>query len=67
MRIATKQSTAGGNITFQKTVNGAFSLEANTAGNEVFNGRVGNTTALTSLITDASNVGSANKAAQAKT
>ena len=51
------QSTGSGNITFGKTVNGLFSLEANTGGNEIFNGRVGNTAALVSLITDASNLG----------
>jgi hypothetical protein len=50
-------STASGNITFGKTINGAFALEVNTAGNEVFNDLVGNTTALTTLTTDASNLG----------
>ena len=52
------QSTGGGNLTFNRTVNGAFAMEVNTAGNQVFNGRVGDAVALmTSLTTDASNLG----------
>ena len=45
-------STTAGNVTFERTVNGAFALEANTTANEVFNDLVGNTAALTSLKTD---------------
>ena len=49
----TLASTGSGNITFGSTVNGAFSLTANTAGATSFGGAVGGTTALTSITTDA--------------
>jgi filamentous hemagglutinin family protein len=45
-------SSGGGAITFDKTVNGAHTLQVNTAGVTRFNGIVGGTTALTSLTTD---------------
>ena len=45
-------STAGGTITFENTINGGFNLTANSTGNEVFNGRVGNLAALANLATD---------------
>ncbi len=45
-------STGGGTITFNSTVDGPFALTLNTKGDEVFNGRVGGTTALASLTTD---------------
>jgi hypothetical protein len=51
------QSTVGGNLTFNRTVNGAFSLEANTGGDEVFNGVLGGVNALASLTTDAALTG----------
>ena len=41
-----------GNVAFGSTVNGGFNLFVNTGGDEIFNGLVGNTTALTSLQTD---------------
>ena len=47
------KSTPGGSIIFQKTLNGLFSLEADAAVNEVFNGVVGGNAALTNLTTDA--------------
>src|SRR5262249_58966457 len=50
---ATLTSTASGNVTFGKTVDGAFSLVVNTAGVTEFDGAVGNSTPLTSLTTDA--------------
>ncbi len=43
---------AAGDIVFSNTVNGAHSLTVNTGGNELFNGLVGNSTALTSLTTN---------------
>src|SRR5439155_224432 len=46
-------STGGGTLTFNSTINGAFTLTVNSLGNEVFNGVVGNTAALASLSTDA--------------
>src|SRR5262249_8684374 len=49
----TLTSTNSGNVTFGKTVDGAFSLLVNTAGTTVFDGAVGNGTALTTLTTDA--------------
>jgi filamentous hemagglutinin family protein len=48
----TLASTAGGNITLGKTVNGAQNLAVNTAGTTTFGGAVGNTAALTNLTTD---------------
>ncbi|MEY4363900.1 MAG: hypothetical protein RLZZ24_1252, partial [Pseudomonadota bacterium] len=44
---------ANGNITFDKTIDGAFDLTVNTAGTTQFNGLVGDGTALTSVTTDA--------------
>jgi len=49
----TLTSTDPGNITFNKTLNGAFTLDVNTAGLTNFNGTVGNSAALMSLTTDA--------------
>ncbi len=49
----TVTSTGAGNITFAQTLNGAFSLIANTAGQTIFNGVVGGAAALTSVTTDA--------------
>ena len=50
----TTLTSAGlGNVTFGKTVDGAFSLTVNTGGTTVFDGAVGSGTALTSLTTDA--------------
>ncbi|QDT97380.1 cadherin domain-containing protein [Gimesia aquarii] len=46
-------STAAGDITFESTLNGAFTLNINTDGNTTFNDTVGNSNALTSLTTDA--------------
>ena len=46
-------SSGSGTITFNSTVDGAHTLQVNSTGNEVFNGLVGNGTALTSLQTDA--------------
>jgi hypothetical protein len=46
------QSSGGGNITFDSTVDGAQKLEVDTTGNEFFNGVVGGTTPLASLTTD---------------
>ncbi len=43
------QSTNGSNITFDTTVDGAYSLTVNTAGAVAFTGSVGSTTALTGL------------------
>ncbi len=45
--------TAGGDITFKGTIDGAFGLSLATAGNEVFQGIVGGASPLTSLSTDA--------------
>ena len=45
-------SSAGGNITFSSTVNGARTLTVNTGGTTTFAGAVGGGTALTSLITN---------------
>ena len=44
--------SAGKDITFNSTVDGAHRLTVDTVGNEIFNGVVGGTTALTSLTTD---------------
>jgi filamentous hemagglutinin family protein len=46
-------STGGGNIVFSSTINGAQALTINTSGETIFNGRVGATTALASVTTDA--------------
>src|SRR5207244_569883 len=46
-------SSANGNITFVKTVNGAQNLTVNTAGTTTFGGAVGNSERLTSVTTDA--------------
>jgi len=46
-------SSGGSNLTFQSTVDGAMTLALNTAGVTVFNGAVGHTTPLVSLVTDA--------------
>ncbi|WP_310609199.1 hypothetical protein [Limnohabitans sp.] len=51
--LSSTGAAAAGNITFNSTVDGAKTLAVNTAGNTTFNGRVGNTTALMSLTTDA--------------
>jgi len=56
------KDTGSQNILFALTINGAQSLEADTGGNEIFNGVVGGTTPLTSLTTDGS--GSAGGQAQ---
>ena len=45
--------TGAGDIVFGNTLNGAFSLNANSAGTTTFGGVVGGTTALTSLTTNA--------------
>ncbi|MBF0460767.1 MAG: filamentous hemagglutinin N-terminal domain-containing protein [Magnetococcales bacterium] len=45
-------STGSGNITFGGTVNGASALEVDTAGSTQFNGLVGGTTPLASVMTD---------------
>ncbi|MBS0335597.1 MAG: hypothetical protein JSS40_02045, partial [Proteobacteria bacterium] len=45
--------TGGGAINFGSTINGAQALTVNTTGLTTFGGAVGNTTALTSLTTDA--------------
>src|SRR5262249_21798360 len=45
-------STGGGNIAFESTVDGAWSLTVNTSGITSFHDTVGGTTALTSLTTD---------------
>ena len=50
---ATLKSTGGDQITFGKTVDGAHSLNVNTAGITRFNGKVGATTGLASVTTDA--------------
>ena len=50
----TLSDSGGGNIVFNSTVDGAHALEVDTAGNEIFDGVVGGTTALTSLTTDGS-------------
>ncbi len=44
--------TGGGDVTFNKTLDGTFNLELNSPGNEVFNGQVGSTAPLLSLTTD---------------
>ena len=49
----TTVSTGSGNITFNGTVNGTQSLTANSTGITLFAGAVGNSTALTSLTTNA--------------
>ena len=49
---ATLKSTGGDQITFGKTVDGAHSLNVNTAGITRFNGKVGATTGLASITTD---------------
>ncbi len=49
----TALNAGGGAIMFGNTVNGAFSLTANSTGTTTFGGAVGNTTALTSLTTNA--------------
>lgn len=48
----TLSSTTAGNITFNSTLNGAFTLAINTDANTTFNGAVGNNSALTSLTTN---------------
>ena len=50
-------STASGNVTFNATVDGSHALEVDTAANAIFNGVLGGATPLTSLTTDATNVG----------
>jgi filamentous hemagglutinin family protein len=49
----TLSDSGGGDIVFNSTVDGAYALEVDTAGNEIFNGVVGEYTPLTSLTTDA--------------
>ncbi|MEI6393623.1 MAG: hypothetical protein WCT12_21285, partial [Verrucomicrobiota bacterium] len=44
--------TGGGTITFNSTIDGHFTLQVNTSGDEVFNGAVGRATPLVSLTTD---------------
>ncbi|MEI7733423.1 MAG: hypothetical protein WCO56_27880, partial [Verrucomicrobiota bacterium] len=44
---------AGKNIEFDSTVDGPASLTANTAGNEIFNGKVGSVSTVANLTTDA--------------
>jgi hypothetical protein len=46
-------AAGAGSVTFASTVNGAFGLTVNTLGTTTFGGAVGNTTALTSVSTDA--------------
>ncbi|HEY1172521.1 MAG TPA: hypothetical protein VGH19_14220 [Verrucomicrobiae bacterium] len=46
-------STGAGDITFMQTLDGAFTLNVNTAGNTIFNGVVGGITPLVSVVTDA--------------
>ncbi len=46
-------NAGAGDIAFGNTLNGAFSLTANSTGSTIFGGLVGNTTALTSLTTNA--------------
>ncbi len=48
----TLTSSAGGAISFSNTLDGAFSLDVNTAGATTFGGAVGSTTALSSLTTN---------------
>lgn len=48
----TLTSTGGGNISFGQTVDGASALMVNTAGATIFNGAVGGTTPLVSMVTD---------------
>jgi uncharacterized membrane protein len=48
---------AAGNITFAKTLDGAQAVTINTAGDTVFNGKVGFADALTSLTTDFAGTG----------
>jgi filamentous hemagglutinin family protein len=50
----TTLTSSAGDITFAQTVDGAQSLAVNTSGNEIFNGAIGSSTALTSLTTDGS-------------
>ena len=52
VQISSTGVGAAGDIVFSNTVNGAHSLTVNTGGNELFNGLVGNSTALTSLTTN---------------
>ncbi len=52
---ATLTSTASGNITFNQTVDGNYSLTVNSGGTTLFNGAVGNTTNLVSLSIDPAN------------
>ncbi len=53
LQNATILNAGAGNITVTGTVNGAFTLAANSTGATTFGGAVGGTTALTSLTTDA--------------
>ncbi len=46
-------STSSGTLTFGSTIDGAQALTLNSAGDENFNGQIGNQIALTSLATDA--------------
>src|SRR5262249_30689973 len=50
---ATLTSTGSGNISLASVLDGAFNLTVNTAGTTTFGGLVGDTTALTSVTTDA--------------
>jgi hypothetical protein len=50
-------ATAGGNITFNATVDGAHLLEVDTAGTQAFNGAVGSATPLTGLVADPESAG----------
>ena len=52
-QATTLTSTADGQLAFGTSVNGAFDLTLNTGGNALFDGPVGNTTAPSSLTTDA--------------
>ena len=60
--LATGSATAGGNLTFNSTVDGAFALTLNTGALTIFNGVVGGTTPLSSLTTD--NAGAAGEGTQ---
>ena len=44
--------SGAGNITFNSTIDGPFTLQVNTFGDEVFNGAVGKGAPLASLTTD---------------
>src|SRR5581483_7552954 len=59
LKAKTILDSTSGDITFNQNVDGAFALELNAQGNEIFSSttQVGATTALTSLTTDATGSG----------